>query len=146
MTTPGSRAVIDHVDLLVSDLDASLRFYQAALEPLGFGIIDQSETSFSFGVDGADDFGINLIAPGDTPTRSAHVAFVAESREAVDAFYEAAVAAGGTLKSAPSLHPEYHEGYYGAFVYDPDGNNIEAVYHDYSMLTFTDSASGISRR
>lgn len=128
MTT--RRVVIDHVDLLVADLEASRRFYTAALAPLGFGMVDQSETFSGFGVSGAEDFAINLIAPGDTPTTSAHVAFVAESRDAVDAFYAAALAAGGVSKHPPARHPEYHAGYYGAFVYDPDGNNIEAVHHD----------------
>ena len=124
------RVVIDHVDLLVSDLEVSRRFYEAALAPLGFGIVDRSETYYGFGVDGSEDFAINLIAEGDTPTTAAHVAFVAESREAVHAFYDAAIRAGGRSKQAPALHPEYHPGYYGAFVYDPDGNNVEAVFHD----------------
>ena len=126
------RVVIDHVDLLVADLAASRRFYEAALAPLGFGIVAQSETSYGFGVEGAEDFAINLIAPGDTPTTGAHVAFVAENREAVRAFYDAAIDAGGRSKQEPALHPEYHPGYFGAFVYDPDGNNIEAVHHDRS--------------
>lgn len=127
---PTRPIVIDHVDLLVADLEASRRFYEVALAPLGFREVSRTETSSSYGVAGADDFAINLIAPGDTPTTSAHVAFVAESREAVDAFYRAALAAGGRLKLPPAEHPEYHPGYYGAFVYDPDGNNIEAVFHD----------------
>ena len=126
------RVVIDHVDLLVADLAASRRFYEAALAPLGFGIVAQSETSYGFGVEGAEDFAINLIAPGDTPTTGAHVAFVAESKEAVQSLYDAAIRAGGRSKLEPALHPEYHPGYFGAFVYDPDGNNVEAVYHDRS--------------
>ena len=125
------RVVIDHVDLLVRDLDASRRFYEAALTPLGFGIVDQSETYYGFGVEGAEDFAINLIAPGDTPTTSAHVAFVAEDQDAVHAFYRAALAAGGRSKQEPALHPEYHPGYFGAFVRDPDGNNVEAVHHTF---------------
>ncbi len=123
------RVVIDHADLLVADLEASRRFYEAALAPLGFGIVSRGETSYGFGLDGVNDFGINLIAPDDTPTRSAHVAFVAEDRAAVAAFHEAAVAAGGRSKQGPALHPEYSPTYFGAFVYDPDGNNIEAVCH-----------------
>ncbi len=124
------RSVIDHVDLLVHDLEASVRFYAAALQPLGYGIVARSETSYSFGMEGADNFGINLIAPGDTPTTSAHVAFVAPSRAAVDAFHAAAIANGGTSKHPPAIHTEYHAGYYGAFVFDPGRNNIEAVFHD----------------
>lgn len=123
-------SVIDHVDLLVRDLEASVRFYKAALQPLGYGVVAQSETSYACGMDGADNFGINLIAPGDTPTTSAHVAFVAPDRAAVDAFHAAAIANGGTSKHPPAIHDKYHAGYYGAFVFDPGKNNIEAVFHD----------------
>ena len=123
------RIMIDHVDLLVRDLEASRRFYEACLAPLGFALMNQSETFVGFGAEGAEDFAINLIAEDDTPTTSAHVAFVAETRELVGAFYEAALAAGGRSKQAPALHPEYSPTYFGAFVYDPDGNNIEAVCH-----------------
>lgn len=126
------RVVVDHVDLLVRDLAASRRFYEAALAPLGFGLVQEEATSCVFGVKGAEDFGINLVAPDDMPTTGAHVAFVAENREAVNAFYAAALQFGGKGKQAPSFHPEYHSGYYAAFVYDPGGNNIEAVYHDRS--------------
>lgn len=86
------RVVVDHVDLLVRDLEASRRFYQAILEPLSYGIMAESDTSVSFGVAGADDFGINH---SDTPTSQAHVAFVSPSRAAVDAFYANARAAAG---------------------------------------------------
>ncbi len=136
MTTPAAdqgttrRIVIDHVDLLVSDLEASRDFYRRALAPLGFQELDRSVTFSVYGVEGSADFAIDLIAPGDQPTSSAHVAFVANSRAAVDAFYHAALTAGAREKQAPAEHPEYHEGYYGAFVYDPDGNNIEAVFHE----------------
>ncbi len=121
------RVVVDHVGLLVRDLAASRRFYEAALAPLCFGLVDERADGASFGVEGADDFGIN---ENTEPTTRAHVAFVAPSREAVDAFYAAALAAGGREKSAPALRPEYHPAYYAAFVWDPDGNNIEAVHHD----------------
>jgi catechol 2,3-dioxygenase-like lactoylglutathione lyase family enzyme len=124
------RVVIDHVDILVRDLVASCRFYEAALTPLDFHLLEEGETSLVFGTEGAEDFGINLIASGDSPTTGAHIAFVAESREAVDAFYRGALYAGGTSKLKPSLHPEYHSGYYAAFVYDPEGNNIEVVFHE----------------
>ena len=124
MTVP--RVVVDHVGLLVRDLEASRRFYEAALRPLGFGLLDHSADGAAFGVTGADDFGLNR---SDEPTTGAHVAFVAESREAVDAFH-AALAGGGRDKSPPALRPEYHPGYDAAYVWDPDGNNIEAVHHD----------------
>ncbi len=120
------RVIIDHVDLLVSDLPASLRFFQAALEPLGYRVLMENERSASFGVDGTDDFGINASAE---PTTRAHIAFVAQSREAVERFFELSVSAGGEPKSAPALRPKYHAEYFSAYVLDPDGNNIEAVYH-----------------
>ncbi len=120
------RVVVDHVGLLVSDLERSRRFYAAALAPLGFDLVREEEDGAAFGVEGADDFGINLNAE---PTVRAHVAFVAEHRAAVDAFYAAALATGGQDRSAPALRPEYHPSYYAAFVSDPDGNNIEAVCH-----------------
>lgn len=133
------RVVIDHADLLVRDLAVSRRFYEAALAALDFGLIHQGETSYVFGAEAAGDFGINLIAPGDSPTTSVHIAFVAESREAVNAFYESALRAGGKSKQEPALHPEYHSGYYAAFVYDPDDNNIEAVYHERPVPSRGDS-------
>ena len=118
--------VVDHVVFVVSDLDASRRFYQAALAPLGFHVVSEEEKCVGFGLKGADDFAI--CRDGEPSTR-AHVAFVAESREAVDAFFSAAMAHGGREKQAPGLRPEYHAGYYAAYVWDPDGNNVEAVHH-----------------
>ena len=120
------RVVVDHVDLLVRDLRASRRFYEAALAPLGFGVVAEGDGSVAFGVEGSDDFGINQ---DDEPSTRAHVAFVAEDRSAVDAFYAVALAAGGREKSSPASRPEYHPDYYAAFVWDLDGNNIEAVHH-----------------
>ncbi len=120
------RIVVDHVGLLVADLAASRRFYTAALAPLCFALVREEKDGAAFGVEGADDFGINLNA---APTTRAHVAFVVETRAAVEAFYTAALAAGGRERSAPALRPEYHPAYYAAFVSDPDGNNIEAVCH-----------------
>ncbi len=99
------RIVVDHVGLLVADLEASRRFYTAALAPLGFSLVREEEDGAAFGVEGADDFGINF---NEEPTTRAHVAFVAETRAAVDAFYVAALAAGGRARSGPALHPEYH--------------------------------------
>ncbi|HEV2528482.1 MAG TPA: VOC family protein [Thermomicrobiales bacterium] len=126
------RVMIDHVDLLVADLERSRDFYRAALAPLGMEEHDRGETFSVYGPSGergSADFAIDLVGPGDAPTSGAHVAFVATSREQVDAFFAAALGAGGREKIAPAEHPEYHEGYYGAFVWDPDGNNIEAVFH-----------------
>src|SRR6266508_2141172 len=109
--------VVDHVLFVVKDLRASRAFYTTALGPLGLGD------------DNADDFAIFEGKLGEPTTTAAHVAFAAESREAVDAFFEAAMAAGGTEIRRPGIRPEYHAGYYAAFVYDPDRNNVEAVYH-----------------
>ena len=126
-----SSAVLDHVSLRVRDLEASRRFYEAALAPLGFGVSYSDEGGSSFGREsaerGADDF---WILQGDAPSTRVHVAFVAGSPAAVKAFHRAALRAGGRDNGAPGYRPEYHEGYYGAFVFDPDGNNIEAVYHE----------------
>jgi len=119
--------VIDHVVLLVRNHVASRRFYEAVLAPLGFGVLYESEDGAAFGVDGVDDFAIYQNAK---PTRAAHVAFVAERRAAVDAFYEAAMANGARDSGSPRIWPEYHPGYYAAFVLDLDDNNIEAVFHD----------------
>lgn len=121
--------VVDHVLFVVKDLRASRRFYRAALEPLGFRMMNEQEDGMSFGVKEADDFAIYQGKPGEATTTAAHVAFVTESNEAVDAFFAAAMAAGGRENRPPGYRPEYHPGYYAAFVFDPDGNNVEAVHH-----------------
>jgi len=125
--------MLDHVGLTVSDVERSREFYQRALAPLGISLImtvtpDQtgSGTGHGFGSSGKPYFwiGDHKSASGGT-----HIAFAAESRTAVDAFYEAALAAGGQDNGPPGLRPHYHPDYYGAFVLDPDGINIEAVSH-----------------
>jgi catechol 2,3-dioxygenase-like lactoylglutathione lyase family enzyme len=124
------RVVVDHVVLVVADLEKSTRFYDAALAALGFDRLRTGDVdgATAYGVPGADDFAI--VPAGEVPpTTTAHVAFVAESRDAVDAFHAAALAAGGTERAGPRVRDEYSTGYYGAFVNDPDGNNIEAVFH-----------------
>ena len=126
---PTRRVVIDHVSIGVSDLPRSIAFYTRALAPLGFeprGPWREDGPEMSFGVKGADDFAISLDYPVGAPV---HVCFAADSREQVDAFHAAALAAGGRDNGAPGLRPEYSEGYYGAFVLDPDGHNIEAVHN-----------------
>ena len=119
--------VVDHMGFAVRNLAASERFYEAALAPLGFRLMYRTPEATVFGTDGADDFSIYPDAP---PTTGAHVAFAANSRDAVEAFYRAALTAGGRSNVAPATHAEYHPGYYAAFVFDPDGNNVEAVFHD----------------
>ena len=123
------RVVIDHVVLVVGDLAASTRFYDAVLATLGFSRLSTGDVEgASYGVPGIDDFAI--VPAGEVPpTTTAHVAFVAESREAVEAFHAAALANGGTDRAGPQIRDEYSSGYYGAYVNDPDGNNIEAVFH-----------------
>jgi catechol 2,3-dioxygenase-like lactoylglutathione lyase family enzyme len=126
---PVRQVVIDHLTIGVSDLARSREFYRQALAPLGFvelGPWCDGAREATFGLEGADDFGLSLEYPAGAPV---HVAFAADLRDQVDAFYDAALAAGGRDNGGPGLRPEYSEGYYGAFVLDPDGHNIEAVHH-----------------
>jgi catechol 2,3-dioxygenase-like lactoylglutathione lyase family enzyme len=111
--------LLDHVHLRVADLDASRRFYEGALAPLGIPV-RASEHAFA-----ADE--LYVSADGE-PTRGMHIAFQAADQETVQRFHEAAIAAGGRDNGAPGER-EYHPGYYAAFVLDPDGTNVEAVYH-----------------
>jgi catechol 2,3-dioxygenase-like lactoylglutathione lyase family enzyme len=126
---PERRVVIDHLTIGVRDLERSRRFYRAVLEPLGFserGPWSDERREIAFGAEGADDF---AISPEYAPGGQLHIAFAADSREAVDAFHAAALEAGASDNGAPGERPEYAEGYYGAFVLDPDGHNVEAVVH-----------------
>jgi len=111
--------LFDHVHLRVADLDASRRFYEGALAPLGIPV-RAGEHAFA-----ADE--LYVSADGE-PTRGMHIAFQAADQETVQRFHEAAIAAGGRDNGAPGER-EYHSGYYAAFVLDPDGTNVEAVYH-----------------
>ena len=124
---PRRRVVIDHVIIGVSDLAKSRDFYTRALLPLGFSEIPSSREGSPralFGLEEAIDFVISTAYPTGAPI---HVAFAADRREQVDAFHAAALAAGGRDNGAPGLRPQYSDGYYAAFVLDPDGNNVEAV-------------------
>lgn len=125
--------MIDHTGLGVSDPAKSRRFYELALAPLGYTLmieIPKEHTGgivvLGFGVPPKPDFWIN---EGTPQTPHVHIAFRADNKEQVDAFYAAAIAAGGRDNGAPGPRPHYHPGYYGAFVLDPDGHNIEAVCH-----------------
>jgi catechol 2,3-dioxygenase-like lactoylglutathione lyase family enzyme len=120
---------IDHVNVPVSDLDASRRFYTAALAPFGYTLVYDSEESLGFGVgDGGDDNEPFAVRLGDPPNVRTHIAFTASSEAQVDEFHAAALAAGGEDNGGPGKRPygDYHS---AAFVFDPDGHNIEAVYH-----------------
>jgi predicted lactoylglutathione lyase len=118
--------MLDHIGIPVSDCGRSKEFFKLALAPLGYQAIMEFEDAVGFGRDGKPDFWI-----GENKARaSTHVAFSASKRRTVDDFYKAAIAAGGRDNGAPGLRPQYHPNYYGAFVLDPDGNNIEAVCHE----------------
>ena len=118
--------MLDHVGLPVSDFERSKRFYAQALSPLGYELImEPSPSAAGFGKRGKPDC---WIGQGETG-QAFHIAFAADDRATVDAFYEAAIAAGGRDNGGPGLRRRYHPSYYGAFVSDPDGNNIEAVCH-----------------
>ncbi len=127
--------MIDHIGMKVRDIARATEFYLKALSPLGIGIIMEVSAEQTGG-GGAVGFGANgkpffWIGEGfrSANDQRIHVAFTAGSRAQVDAFYRAALAAGGKDNGPPGLRPHYHANYYGAFVLDPDGNNIEAVCH-----------------
>lgn len=125
--------MIDHVGVIVSDFEKSKAFYLRALAPTGHSKLveqpdtlgDEPATAGFCHADGSDFW----IRQGVETRPPLHIAFRVSSRAAVDAFYQAAIAAGGRDNGAPGLRPQYHANYYGAFVLDPDGHNIEAVCH-----------------
>ena len=119
--------MLDHVGIRVSDFEQSKRFFAVALSPLGYELImEPSVSAAGFGRQGKPEF---WIGQGDRG-QAVHIAFAADDRASVDAFHEEALAAGGRDNGGPGLRPEYHRSYYAAFVFDPDGNNIEAVCHE----------------
>jgi catechol 2,3-dioxygenase-like lactoylglutathione lyase family enzyme len=127
--------MLDHVGFTVAEIARSRGFYEAALQPLGIVavmVVTAAETGgtyegVGFGRGGKPSLWISAgAAQASGPI---HVAFAADDRASVDAFYRAALAAGGRDNGAPGLRPHYHANYYGAFVLDPDGNNVEAVCH-----------------
>ena len=118
--------MIDHLGIAVSDLAKSVAFYKQALAPLGYELVMQFDTHAGFGVGGKPDFWLGVGQPKDR----VHVAFATKSRSVVRDFYSAAIAAGGKDNGGPGIRAKYHPEYYGAFVLDPDGHNIEAVCHE----------------
>jgi catechol 2,3-dioxygenase-like lactoylglutathione lyase family enzyme len=125
------RGMIDHIGIAVSDIDKSIAFYTKALAPLGYELIAKfpipsGGTVAGFGVGKKPDF---WLATGEVK-QHIHVAFRASGREMVRKFYDAAMSAGGKDNGAPGVRPHYHEHYYGGFVYDPDGHNVEACCHE----------------
>ncbi len=124
--------MIDHVGLEVADFDRSKAFYEAALAPLGIAVVMSpmpKAAGFGSEVGGVVMPYFWIVDRGRPPVSGAHVAFTAKDHDTVDAFYAAALAAGGSDNGAPGPRALYHPGYYGAFVLDPDGNNVEAVCH-----------------
>ncbi|MBA4217899.1 MAG: VOC family protein [Proteobacteria bacterium] len=126
--------MIDHTGLVVSDFDQSKAFYRQALAPLGYTLLAEFPAAVTgstdvagFGEPPKPDFWISRGTPNQPPI---HIAFRVGTRAAVDAFHRAALAAGGRDNGAPGLRAHYHPHYYGAFVLDPDGHNIEAVCHN----------------
>jgi catechol 2,3-dioxygenase-like lactoylglutathione lyase family enzyme len=119
--------VIDHIGIQVTDLQRAVNFYTNALAPLGYSLIMTWEQWAGLGVAGKPDF---WIEGNRTPSDRVHVAFRAKGRAEVRSFYEAAMAAGGRDNGAPGVREHYHADYYGAFVLDPDGHNVEAVCHE----------------
>jgi len=118
--------MIDHMTLKVTDVGRAKRFYVEALKPLGYKIIMEFPEGVGLGVGGKPDF---WIAKGEPAPKGIHIAFASPDRKTVDAFYKAAIAAGGRDNGPPGIRAHYHPNYYGAFVYDPEGNNTEAVCH-----------------
>jgi catechol 2,3-dioxygenase-like lactoylglutathione lyase family enzyme len=118
--------IIDHIGLAVSDYEKSKQFFSRALAPLGIQLVMEIQGWAGFGKAGKPEF---WFGPHTRVQQPMHLAFVAENREQVRAFYEAAVGAGGTDNGPPGIREIYHPNYYGAFVIGPDGHNIEAVCH-----------------
>ena len=119
--------LIDHLQLVVRDIDASRRFYEAVFGVLGVPIGGSGDDHFW-----ADELfvsAVDSIAAAGRPTGRCHLAFQAKDRAMVEAFHTAGLAAGGTDNGAPGVRPHYHPNYYAAFVLDPDGRNVEAVCH-----------------
>ena len=120
--------MLDHLGIQCSDLKASASFYDSVLAPLGGVRVMDFDVAIGYGVPPMPDFWISALDSGDG-FRESHIAFAAPDRASVRAFFDAAVAAGAEVLHEPRVWPEYHPGYYGAFVRDPDGNNVEAVCH-----------------
>lgn len=126
--------MLDHVGIQVSDVEVSLAFYLRVFAPLGLREVMRFPVGESFvvglaGPDSKPEFWLNPA--GGAETRELHLAFRAPDREAVDAVYDAALSAGAEILHAPRVWPEYHPNYYGVFVRDPDGHNVEAVHHGF---------------
>lgn len=120
--------MIDHVGLLVSDLQRSAAFYEAALRPLAYKLVKKSDDAYHFGLENLGGGDLILYRSNEATSR-AHLGFLAPSAEAVRQFFSAGINAGGSQRLKPAIRLEYHDDYYAAFLNDPDGNNVEAVYY-----------------
>jgi catechol 2,3-dioxygenase-like lactoylglutathione lyase family enzyme len=118
--------MIDHIGILVTNLDASVTFYTKALAPLGYALVMKGDGFAGLGIGSKGTLWLGVGAPTDRQ----HIAFRAPGRTEVRAFHAAGVAAGGSDNGPPGVREAYHPNYYGAFVRDPDGHNIEAVCHE----------------
>jgi predicted lactoylglutathione lyase len=119
--------MLDHVGVEVRNLETSKEFYLQALKPLGYELFLEHEKWVGFAVNGKPDF---WLKESHNEISSVHIAFCAQNRQIVNQFYEAALMAGGKDNGKPGLREHYHPNYYGAFVFDPNGHNIEAVCHE----------------
>ena len=120
--------MLNHVAIQCADVPGSAGFYDAVLAPLGGTRVMDFGAVIGYGTGGMPSFWLGPLTSGE-PNREVHVAFDAPDRAAVRAFFDAAVSAGATVLHEPRVWPEYHPNYYGAFVRDPDANNVEAVCH-----------------
>ncbi len=118
--------IIDHIGVAIKDYDRSKAFYEKVLAPLGISLVMEWSGWAGFGKDQKPEF---WMGPAKVVQSPMHFSFLAEDRKQVDAFYQAALKAGAKDNGAPGIREVYHPNYYGAFVIDPDGHNIEAVCH-----------------
>ena len=132
--------VVDHVLFVVADITASRRFYTVALAPLGIEEIRVEPDCVGYGRFDLDDF---TICEGSPVTTACHVAFDAADRDQVDAFFEAGLAAGATARGEPGVWIEYSDRYYGAFLNDLHGNNVEAVFHSAEPIADAPRRGGV---
>jgi catechol 2,3-dioxygenase-like lactoylglutathione lyase family enzyme len=120
--------VLDHLGIQCADVAKAAAFYDTVLAPLGAKRVMDFGQFIGYGID-KPDFWLGPVVPEVEPNRELHIAFAARDRATVDAFFDAAIGTGAEVLHEPREWPEYHAGYYGAFVRDPDGNNVEAVCH-----------------